>query len=190
MKHFSQTFRAKYLYFPRFTAQPLVETIFERGMATCFAYGQTGSGKTHVSTRFILAWSQCVWCCFLVWSHVSFFRQWEVTFQERTKTALKESMHCQVSFLSYLVSSGLVHSNWTILIFCFLCAARDVFLMLKKPNYKKLDLQVFATFFEIYSGKVSVFYLSRKDHGRGPIKLRLGSDTEPLCVCTWRCLTC
>lgn len=29
--------------------------------------------------------------------------------------------------------------------------------MLKKPNYKKLDLQVFATFFEIYSGKVSVF---------------------------------
>ncbi|KAG7215349.1 hypothetical protein INR49_022586 [Caranx melampygus] len=33
-------------------------------------------------------------------------------------------------------------------------SARDVFLMLKKPNYKKLDLQVFATFFEIYSGKV------------------------------------
>lgn len=29
--------------------------------------------------------------------------------------------------------------------------------MLKKPNYKKLDLQVFATFFEIYSGKVSLF---------------------------------
>lgn len=35
----------------RFTAQPLVETIFERGMATCFAYGQTGSGKTHVSAH-------------------------------------------------------------------------------------------------------------------------------------------
>lgn len=34
----------------RFTAQPLVETIFDRGMATCFAYGQTGSGKTHVSS--------------------------------------------------------------------------------------------------------------------------------------------
>lgn len=34
-------------------------------------------------------------------------------------------------------------------------AARDVFLMLKKPNYKKLDLQVYATFFEIYSGKAS-----------------------------------
>lgn len=28
--------------------------------------------------------------------------------------------------------------------------------MIKKPNYKKLDLQIFATFFEIYSGKVSV----------------------------------
>ncbi|CAG0890239.1 unnamed protein product [Darwinula stevensoni] len=31
----------------KFTAMPLVETIFEGGMATCFAYGQTGSGKTH-----------------------------------------------------------------------------------------------------------------------------------------------
>ena len=34
----------------RYTAKPLVESIFERGMATCFAYGQTGSGKTHVSS--------------------------------------------------------------------------------------------------------------------------------------------
>ncbi|XP_056600503.1 kinesin-like protein KIF2C [Triplophysa dalaica] len=31
----------------RFTAKPLLKTIFEGGMATCFAYGQTGSGKTH-----------------------------------------------------------------------------------------------------------------------------------------------
>ncbi|VBB27498.1 unnamed protein product [Acanthocheilonema viteae] len=31
----------------KFTAQPLVKTIFEQGFATCFAYGQTGSGKTH-----------------------------------------------------------------------------------------------------------------------------------------------
>ncbi|XP_077471775.1 kinesin-like protein KIF2C isoform X2 [Stigmatopora argus] len=31
----------------RFTAKPLVQNIFEGGMATCFAYGQTGSGKTH-----------------------------------------------------------------------------------------------------------------------------------------------
>lgn len=40
---------SKHCHALRFTAQPLVETIFERGMATCFAYGQTGSGKTHVS---------------------------------------------------------------------------------------------------------------------------------------------
>ena len=31
----------------RCTARPLVKTVFEGGMATCFAYGQTGSGKTH-----------------------------------------------------------------------------------------------------------------------------------------------
>ncbi|KAM3914408.1 kinesin-like protein KIF2C [Leptodactylus fuscus] len=31
----------------RFTARPLVHSLFEGGKATCFAYGQTGSGKTH-----------------------------------------------------------------------------------------------------------------------------------------------
>ncbi|XP_025831213.1 kinesin-like protein Klp10A isoform X3 [Agrilus planipennis] len=31
----------------KYTAQPLVKTVFEGGFATCFAYGQTGSGKTH-----------------------------------------------------------------------------------------------------------------------------------------------
>ncbi|NWU61577.1 KIF2A protein, partial [Pterocles burchelli] len=31
----------------RYTAQPLVDTIFRGSMATCFAYGQSGSGKTH-----------------------------------------------------------------------------------------------------------------------------------------------
>jgi kinesin family protein 2/24 len=31
----------------KYTAQPLVQTIFEGGVATLFAYGQTGSGKTH-----------------------------------------------------------------------------------------------------------------------------------------------
>ena len=36
----------------RHTAKPLVRTVFDRGMATCFAYGQTGSGKTHVRTRY------------------------------------------------------------------------------------------------------------------------------------------
>nr|XP_046264056.1 kinesin-like protein KIF2C isoform X2 [Scatophagus argus] len=31
----------------KFAAKPLVQSIFDGGMATCFAYGQTGSGKTH-----------------------------------------------------------------------------------------------------------------------------------------------
>jgi kinesin family protein 2/24 len=31
----------------RYAAKPLIQTIFEGGMAICFAYGQTGSGKTY-----------------------------------------------------------------------------------------------------------------------------------------------
>ncbi|KAF3701737.1 Kinesin-like protein KIF2A [Channa argus] len=104
----NQTFRFDYAFDEnstnemvyRFTAQPLVETIFERGMATCFAYGQTGSGKTH-------------------------------------------TMGGDFSGKNQDCSKGI-----------YALSARDVFLMSKKPNYKKLDLQVFATFFEIYSGKV------------------------------------
>ncbi|XP_015260688.1 PREDICTED: kinesin-like protein KIF2A [Cyprinodon variegatus] len=104
----NQTFRFDYAFdrnstnemVYRFTAQPLVETIFERGMATCFAYGQTGSGKTH-------------------------------------------TMGGDFSGKNQDCSKGI-----------YALSARDVFLMLKKPVYKKLDLQVFATFFEIYSGKV------------------------------------
>uniref|UniRef100_A0A6Q2ZCR3 Kinesin-like protein n=1 Tax=Esox lucius TaxID=8010 RepID=A0A6Q2ZCR3_ESOLU len=48
-------------------------------------------------------------------------------------------------------------------------AARDVFVMLKKPCYKKLDLQVYSTFFEIYSGKVF-------DLLNGKAKLRVLED--------------
>ncbi|KAM6965717.1 kinesin-like protein KIF2A isoform 4-T4 [Aplochiton taeniatus] len=104
----NQTFRFDYAFDDsttnemvyRFTARPLVETIFERGMATCFAYGQTGSGKTH-------------------------------------------TMGGDFSGKNQDCSKGI-----------YALAARDVFVMLKKPGYKKLDLQVYATFFEIYSGKV------------------------------------
>ncbi|KAL1783399.1 kinesin KIF2A isoform X4 [Sigmodon hispidus] len=104
----NQTFRFDYAFDDsatnemvyRFTARPLVETIFERGMATCFAYGQTGSGKTH-------------------------------------------TMGGDFSGKNQDCSKGI-----------YALAARDVFLMLKKPNYKKLELQVYATFFEIYTGKV------------------------------------
>lgn len=42
---FNETCSNELVY--KFTAQPLVKTVFEGGMATCFAYGQTGSGKTH-----------------------------------------------------------------------------------------------------------------------------------------------
>lgn len=42
---FDETASNEVLY--RFTARPLVHTIFQGGKATCFAYGQTGSGKTH-----------------------------------------------------------------------------------------------------------------------------------------------
>ncbi|KAG9342594.1 hypothetical protein JZ751_016028 [Albula glossodonta] len=93
----NQTFRFDYAFDDnstnemvyRFTARPLVETIFERGMATCFAYGQTGSGKTH-------------------------------------------TMGGDFSGKNQDCSKGV-----------YALAAHDVFLMLKKPNYKKIDLQVF-----------------------------------------------
>ncbi|EPQ17072.1 Kinesin-like protein KIF2C [Myotis brandtii] len=42
---FDETASNEVIY--RFTARPLVHTIFQGGKATCFAYGQTGSGKTH-----------------------------------------------------------------------------------------------------------------------------------------------
>jgi kinesin family protein 2/24 len=34
----------------KYTRKPLVQTIFEGGMSTCFAYGQTGRGKTHTKS--------------------------------------------------------------------------------------------------------------------------------------------
>lgn len=84
----------------RYTAKPLVESIFERGMATCFAYGQTGSGKTHTMGGDFTS---------------------------------KGQQDC---------SKGI-----------YALAAQDVFKLLHS-KYKKNDLQVGASFFEIYSGKV------------------------------------
>lgn len=51
----NQSFRFDYVFNDKcdnelvykYTAKPLIKTIFDGGMATCFAYGQTGSGKTH-----------------------------------------------------------------------------------------------------------------------------------------------
>ncbi|KAF5270174.1 hypothetical protein FQR65_LT05654 [Abscondita terminalis] len=91
----------------RFTAQPLVKTIFEGGMATCFAYGQTGSGKTH--------------------------------------TMGGEFKGKQQNFNSGIY--GLV--------------ARDVFHLLSTPSYRKMNLIVSSSFFEIY-GKLVFDLLAKK----------------------------
>lgn len=87
------------LVFFRFTAQPLIKTIFEQGFATCFAYGQTGSGKTHTMGG---------------------------DFHGKTQE----------------VAKGI-----------YAMTARDVFRLYNK-NYKKDNLVVSCSFFEIYSGKV------------------------------------
>lgn len=84
----------------KYTARPLVHTIFEGGMATCFAYGQTGSGKTHTMGG---------------------------DFNGKTQDSTK----------------GI-----------YALVARDVFKMLRSPKYKNENLLVYASFFEIYSGKV------------------------------------
>lgn len=84
----------------KYTAKPLVHTIFEGGMATCFAYGQTGSGKTHTMGG---------------------------DFNGKTQDSTK----------------GI-----------YALVARDVFKMLRSPKYRNENLSVYASFFEIYSGKV------------------------------------
>uniref|UniRef100_A0A915ATW4 Kinesin-like protein n=1 Tax=Parascaris univalens TaxID=6257 RepID=A0A915ATW4_PARUN len=83
----------------RFTAQPLLKTIFAQGFATCFAYGQTGSGKTHTMGG---------------------------SFTGKTQDC----------------SKGI-----------YALTASDVFKMLNR-EYKKENLQVGCSFFEIYGGKV------------------------------------
>nr|CAB3259104.1 kinesin-like protein KIF2A [Phallusia mammillata] len=84
-----------------YTARPLVECIFEGGMATCFAYGQTGSGKTHTMGGDFTAGKS-----------------------QDTRKGI------------------------------YALAAQDVFQILQKPSYRHLNLDVYASFFEIYSGKV------------------------------------
>ena len=83
----------------KYTAKPLVQTIFEGGMATCFAYGQTGSGKTHTMGG---------------------------NFNGKSQDCTK----------------GI-----------YALVAKDVFHLLK-TKYRSDNLAVYASFFEIYSGKV------------------------------------
>ncbi|PNF28773.1 Kinesin-like protein Klp10A [Cryptotermes secundus] len=102
----------------KYTAKPLVQTIFEGGMATCFAYGQTGSGKTHTMGG---------------------------DFRGKTQDC-KKGIYAMV--------------------------AEDVFKFLKSRKYKKLNLAVFASFFEIYdndifdllANKAKVHILEDGDH--------------------------
>lgn len=101
----------------RYTAKPLVQTIFEGGMATCFAYGQTGSGKTHTMGG---------------------------DFHGKSQDS----------------SRGIYY-----------LAARDVFKLVKSPKYRNEDFVVFASFFEIYSGKVF-------DLLNGKAKLRVLEDAK------------
>lgn len=90
----------------RYTAKPLVQTIFDGGMATCFAYGQTGSGKTH-------------------------------------------TMGGEFNGKIQDCKNGI-----------YAMAAKDVFAYLNGPRYRNLNLVVSASFFEIYSGKVSLLKMS------------------------------
>ncbi|XP_062581059.1 kinesin-like protein KIF2A [Saccostrea cucullata] len=121
----NQTFRFDYAFDEnstnemvyRYTAKPLVECIFEGGMATCFAYGQTGSGKTHTMGG---------------------------DFSSKGQQDCAKGIYC--------------------------LAARDVFRLLN-TKYKKLELTVGASFFEIYSGKV--FDLLNKK-----LKLRVLEDAK------------
>ncbi|VDK72294.1 unnamed protein product [Litomosoides sigmodontis] len=83
----------------KFTAQPLVKTIFEQGFATCFAYGQTGSGKTH-------------------------------------------TMGGDFTGKMQDYAKGI-----------YALTTNDVFKLLHR-NYKRHNLQVCCSFFEIYGGKV------------------------------------
>jgi kinesin family protein 2/24 len=84
----------------KYTARPLVQTVFEGGMATCFAYGQTGSGKTHTMGG---------------------------DFNGKTQD-------CQKGI--------------------YAMTAKDVFRLLKSPQYRQYNLSIACSFFEIYSGKV------------------------------------
>jgi len=84
----------------KYSARPLVTSIFEGGMATCFAYGQTGSGKTHTMGG---------------------------AFTGKTQDC----------------AQGI-----------YALSARDVFKLLNSPKYRKENLSVYASYFEIYSGKV------------------------------------
>lgn len=82
-----------------FTARPLVKTVLDGGMATCFAYGQTGSGKTYTMGGQA---SSKINCCNGIYAMAAsdlfnFIRSSEYTSQEFIVTAsFFEIYKCQV----------------------------------------------------------------------------------------------
>ncbi|CAH1102929.1 unnamed protein product [Psylliodes chrysocephalus] len=89
----------------KYTAQPLLKTIFEGGFATCFAYGQTGSGKTFTMSG---------------------------NFNDPKDKGI------------------------------YALTAADIFNEVNSPNYRRLDLAVSCSFFEIYVKKVSDLLNNKK----------------------------
>ena len=140
--------------FCRFTAQPLVKTVFEQGFATCFAYGQTGSGKTHTmggdfNGKVQVGSSSSFVCNFLMllskyfssgfWGH---FLNWPWKIK-RSRRLLSEGISWRRRKLLQDCSRGI-----------YALTARDVFKYLNGKEYKRDGLSVSCSFFELYGDKV------------------------------------
>ncbi|XP_048222798.1 kinesin-like protein KIF2B [Perognathus longimembris pacificus] len=90
----------------QFTARPLVESIFHKGMATCFAYGQTGSGKTHTMCgAFSGSLQECSKGIYALVAHDVFLL---------LKNATYEKLHLKVYGTFFEIYGGKVYDllNW------------------------------------------------------------------------------
>lgn len=72
---------------------------------------------------------------------------------EKPRTHPKGSMRWPVS--SKFCPRGLGTEGQVAYLIQVLPTARDVFLLKNQPRYRRLDLEVYVTFFEIYNGKVA-----------------------------------
>lgn len=132
----------------RFAAKPLVQSIFEGGMATCFAYGQTGSGKTHVSVLPIGEREKVV--------------LWLDSFSARADHGRRflgeaaELLQGNLRLSRWGLRDNKSQAHFMPVDFpgTFLLA-QDVFAYLGQRRYANLDLSAYVSFFEIYNGKVS-----------------------------------
>ncbi|KAJ8936394.1 hypothetical protein NQ318_010801 [Aromia moschata] len=133
----------------KFTAKPLVKTIFEGGMATCFAYGQTGSGKTHTMGGEFKA------------RQFSLFRKVLINLAEikdkyftggNKRFSIANSINIETISKNYLVK---MESKWP----------KTFFKLLSHPKYARNNYVVSASFFEIY-GKLVFDLLAKKQRLR------------------------